>query len=151
MARNEPTPAVALVAFVLPLRHAVIATQAYRAGYWATVTDGDDFDHFGWRDPAGHPVRGPVGGVPEDGVWDEEGEGTSDISGARIWVSRGGDAHVRESPAEKDMVLGYAGAGLVLGVVLLYLRARYGRWDEGASQDVSRWALKGRRPTGPPG
>ncbi|MEV5978513.1 hypothetical protein [Streptomyces sp. NPDC052114] len=136
--------AVALVAFALPLRHALIATQTYRAGYWATVTDGDDFGRFGWRDPAGRGVRGPIAGVPEDGVWDEEGEGTSDISGARIWVSQDGDAHVRESPAEKDMVLGYAGAGLVLGAVLLLLRARYGRRREDVSEDASRWALKGR-------
>ncbi|MEV0502017.1 hypothetical protein AB0I84_31090 [Streptomyces spectabilis] len=139
--------AAALVAFAVPLRHALVATQAYRAGYWATVTDGRELDDFAWKDPAGRTIRGAVGGVPEDGVWDEEGEGTSDITGDRVWVSRSGVAHISESPVEKDMVVGYAGAGAVGGVVLLVLRARYGRRAEGRERDdtaPSLWSLKGR-------
>ncbi|MFD4631795.1 hypothetical protein ACFVYR_12060 [Streptomyces sp. NPDC058284] len=115
----------ALVAFAVPLCHALLATHTYVSGYWATVTDGDELGDFAWRDPEGRMVRGPVEGVPEDGVWDEEGEGTSSITGDRVWVSRGGEAHISESPAEKDMVLGYAGAGAVAGIVLLILRARH--------------------------
>ncbi|MEU8956469.1 hypothetical protein AB0C93_19445 [Streptomyces sp. NPDC048518] len=116
---------VAVTAFAVPLRHALVATHTYVSGYWATVTDGDDLDHFAWKDPRGRTMRGAIQGVPEDGVWDEEGEGTSDITGERVWVSRRGDAHIGESPVEKDMVVGYAGAGAVVAVVLLVLRARH--------------------------
>ncbi|MEV7194160.1 hypothetical protein AB0N81_20490 [Streptomyces sp. NPDC093510] len=116
--------AAALTAFAVPLRHALVATHTYLSGYWATVTDGDELDHFAWRDPQGGTVRGAVRGVPEDGVWDEEGEGTSSVTGDRVWVSPQGVAHISESPAEVDMVLGYAGAGAVLGIVLLVSRAR---------------------------
>ncbi|MFK4071647.1 hypothetical protein [Streptomyces sp. NPDC029674] len=117
--------AAVLTAFALPLRHALVATDTYLSGYWATVTDGDELDHFAWRDPQGRTVRGAVRGVPEDGVWDEEGEGTSSIAGDRVWVSAQGVAHISESPAQQDMVVGYAGAGVVLGVVLLVSRARH--------------------------
>ncbi|MFI8930711.1 hypothetical protein ACIG3E_23945 [Streptomyces sp. NPDC053474] len=136
----------ALVAFAIPLRHALVATQAYRAGYWATITDGRELDDFAWKDPTGQTLHGSVEGVPEDGVWDEEGEGTSDITGDRVWVSRNGVAHISESPVEKDMVVGYAGAGAVGGIALLVLRARYGRRTEGLERNntPSLWSLKGR-------
>ncbi|MEU7580968.1 hypothetical protein AB0B50_25575 [Streptomyces sp. NPDC041068] len=138
--------AAALVAFAVPLRHALVATQAYRAGYWATVTDGRELDDFAWRDPAGRTVRGAIEGVPEDGEWDEEGEGTSDVTGRRVWVSREGAAHIGESAVETDMVIGYGGAGAVVGVVLLALRARHGRRTEGEARDdaLSLRALTGR-------
>lgn len=107
---------LAIVAFTLPLRHALVANHAYLSGYWATITDGRTEDDFAWRDPAGRSVRGPVEGEPEDGVWDEEGEGTSDITGDRVWVGRAGDAH-RVPPPRAHMVVGYTGAALVAGVV----------------------------------
>ncbi|MFH8611687.1 hypothetical protein ACH4D5_29810 [Streptomyces sp. NPDC018029] len=116
--------AAVLVAFAVPLRHALVATDTYLSGYWATVTEGDELDHFAWQDPQGRTVRGAVRGVPEDGEWDEEGEGTSSITGDRVWVSAQGVAHISESPAQQDMVVGYAGAGAVLGIVLLVSRAR---------------------------
>ncbi|MEV1018779.1 hypothetical protein [Streptomyces sp. NPDC050264] len=104
------------IAFVLPLRNALIATHAYLSGYWATVTDGRNIDDFAWRDPSGRTVRGPIAGEPEDGVWDEEGEGTSDITGDRVWVSREGRAY-RVPPPRGDMAVGYGGVATVTGVV----------------------------------
>lgn len=127
---------LALIAFALPLRHALVATHTYVSGYWTSVTDGRELDDFAWKDPSGRTVRGAVQGVPEDGVWDEEGEGTSNITGDRIWVSRQGVAHISESPAEKDMVVGYAGAGVVVGLVALVLWARHKAREGRMAQDA---------------
>ncbi|MYT68157.1 MULTISPECIES: hypothetical protein [unclassified Streptomyces] len=105
----------AAAAFVVPLRLALVANREYVQGYWATVTDGKEEGDFAWKSPAGRTRRGPIEGEPADGVWDEEGVGTSDITGDRVWVARAGDAH-RVPPPRSRMVVGYGGAGLVAGV-----------------------------------
>ncbi|MEV5613007.1 hypothetical protein [Streptomyces sp. NPDC052225] len=133
------------VAFVVPLRFAAVATHAYVAGYWATVVDGREEDHFAWRDQDGRLVRGPVEGEPEDGVWDEEGEGTSDITGDRVWVSAEGDAH-RVPPPQADMAAGYTGAGVVAAAVGHVLWAGRGSRGRAAGGEFRGAVEHGRPP-----
>ncbi|MCN9242004.1 hypothetical protein NGF19_14590 [Streptomyces sp. RY43-2] len=119
---------VALVVVALPLGYGLFSTHAYLSGYRTVVTDGHGPDVFAWRDPAGHTVRGPIDGVPEDGVWDEEGLGM-DVTGQQIWVSAQGEAYA-ESPRRTDMFIGYAGTALALGLVAYVVRVGRNVRDE---------------------
>ncbi|MEV5985820.1 hypothetical protein AB0L85_12445 [Streptomyces sp. NPDC052051] len=65
---------VALIVVALPLGYGLFSTHACLSGYRTAVTDGRGPDVFAWKDPAGRTVRGPIDGVPEDGVWDKEAD-----------------------------------------------------------------------------
>ncbi|MFF3491807.1 hypothetical protein ACFYWS_10700 [Streptomyces sp. NPDC002795] len=111
--------ALLLLAFALPLRHALVATHAYVGGYWATANEANEAaengDTFTWKSPHGEAVHGGVHGLAEKGYYDEALEPGQRLGPLRIWVSASGSAHVDEAPPESSMVFGYGAALAVAG------------------------------------
>ncbi|MFJ8948784.1 hypothetical protein ACIRO1_01670 [Streptomyces sp. NPDC102381] len=122
--------ALVLVAFALPLRHALVATRAYVDGYWATANEKAEnsekaasSDTFVWKSPHGEAVHGIVHGLAEKGYYDEALEPGQTLGPLRIWVSASGSAHVDEAPPESAMLFGYGAALAVAGATAYVLWA----------------------------